>query len=187
WIALTYFPSGIVLFLRLIMCSITAIAAYQLLRLVKSDSAILVIAGAAIVSPIITYSGMFYPEIPACLLTILALRQFQSMQAHATRSAICLAVFAGALLWLHPKYLALAVLILLYTQYRLRGRARIINLVLTVLCMGGWFLFLHPEYGSWSPNRIYGGWDKQTNLFWVIQGEGPARILIIFRNAAAFF
>ncbi len=93
WLAFTYFPSLLVPFLRLVVCSITSVALYQLLIVGSAVSAractMLTVAAAALTSPLLTYCSQFYPEIFAFLLIVLALREFQSLEAHPLRSGVC--------------------------------------------------------------------------------------------------
>ena len=43
-------------------------------------------------------------------------------------------------------------------------------------------MFLNFEYGGWSPNRIYAGWDRPAqSLLELIRQEGIARIGTMIR------
>lgn len=201
--ALAYFPSQLVLFLRLITCSITTIAAYQTLVLGEKLAgrplpAAIVFLGAAFASPLITYCNQFYPEIFAFLLVVLALRLFECRPERPWLSAIGLACIAPAILWLHPKYLVLSVLIHFLSAFLFFQEARktagvqskAVFVVHSLLSMAGifsFFLFLHAEYGSWSPNRIYGGWQKQTSLFELIGQLGLERIWVMLRMLPGYW
>ncbi len=62
--------------------------------------------------------------------------------------------------------------------------------MMVVISLAGiisWFVFLHSEYGSWSPNRIYGGWQKQTSFVQLIQEEGLERFWIMIRMMFGFW
>ncbi|PWT94064.1 MAG: hypothetical protein C5B54_00615 [Acidobacteria bacterium] len=147
------------------------------------------VSGAAISSPILLYSSQFYPEILAFLLIVLTLRQLQDLDSHPQRSGILLALFSPALLWLHPKYLMLSLLIMAYAAFRLRKQRAILSaqVLISVIGLLCWFVFLHSEYGSWSPNRIYGGWQKQTSFIELIQEEGFERVWIMLRMMIGFW
>lgn len=202
-LGLAYFPGQLVLFLRLIICSITSIAIYQLLALGSTLTArtlppAVVLLGAVIASPMITYCNQFYPEILAFLLVVLALRCFESQPERPWLSSIGLACIAPALLWLHPKYLVLSVLIFLLSAFLLLQQARrssesasrwvfVVHSLLSIAGLFSFFLFLHSEYGSWSPNRIYGGWQKQTSLFELIGQLGLERIWVMLRMLPGYW
>src|SRR5262249_6506921 len=47
--------------------------------------------------------------------------------------------------------------------------------------------FLHSEYGSWSPNRIYWGWENQRTLLDLIREEGFQRVWIMIRMSLGFW
>lgn len=203
WLALSYFPSQLVLFLRLIVCSITSIAAYQTLSLGvkmtgRAAPPAVVLLGAVLASPLLTYCNQFYPEIFALLLVVLALRLFESMPERPWLSGIGLACIAPAILWLHPKYLVLSVLIYVLSAFRLfqssgqsgLSRSRLVLAIHSILSIVGilsFFVFLHAEYGSWSPNRIYGGWQKQTTLIELIGQLGFERIWVMFRMLPGYW
>lgn len=202
-IALTWFPTWLVPFLRLVICSVTTLAIYHLLAAVYSYSqsaqaAYLIVAGAAFASPIMTYSNQFYPEIFAFLLIIVFLRQILRIEERTRGTFLYLALVPGVLLWLHPKYLVLATTIILISAvllartYRLYQpkKSKWVLLFYILLAVGGmvtFFLFLYVEYGSWSPNRIYGGWQKQTSLLELLRQEGFKRIWVMVRMFFGFW
>ena len=59
-----------------------------------------------------------------------------------------------------------------YRGFRHRRNLFLIDLIATAAGLFSFFFFLHAEYGSWSPNRIYGGWQKQTGMFELIEELG---------------
>ncbi len=193
--AVTLFPAFLIPFLRLIMCSITVIAIYQLMNLVETfgtPPSRVVLAGTVLASPLVTYSSQFYPEIVAFLLLILALLQFQNVETHPWKAFGWLSFLSPALLWLHPKYLILSLLVFFISCFlfnRLRRMhpekkfivIQVLHIVFAVCGMFAFFLFLHAFYGSWSPNRIYGGAQRETSLFELIQTLGLERIRVLFR------
>ncbi|MCI0615318.1 hypothetical protein L0244_20185, partial [bacterium] len=78
-------PSSVVSALRLVMCSTTAIVLYNILILlfqarISSFAVWLVTLGAFLASPILTYSSLFYPEIPAFLLLTFAIRKILDIE-----------------------------------------------------------------------------------------------------------
>ncbi len=194
---LAVFPPALVVFLRLIMCSITTIVLYQLIQCaifcdLPPRIAFFVMCAAAVASPILTYSSLFYPEIPAMLLIVIALRNLFEMEEHRWRALFWLAFVPGGLLWLHPKYLALSLCILItagiffYRTFRVYNRngalLAVSYAIVSALGMITFFLFLHDQYGGWSPNRIYAGWDKAPqSLMDLIRQEGIGRIGTMLR------
>jgi hypothetical protein len=191
-LALTFFPASLVVFLRLVQCAVTSFAVYHLLVLGQRLTsrfvpALVVIAGAVLASPLLTYCNQFYPEILAFLLIVLALRLFALGSSPSWKVAVGLSLVSTALIWLHPKYLILAIMILLICLFQyFRAMPRNVRLAAfqTILTLAGifsFFVFLHSEYGSWSPNRIYGGWQKQTSLIELVQQMGFERVMVMMR------
>ncbi len=202
WLAFYWFPSNLVSFLRCLMCAVTAVALYQVMlfsfELSGSDKGILpVIPVFALASPIITYCSLFYPEMIAFLLVVIALRQIHSAENNPLRCAIVLAIISTALIWIHPKYVALSVLVMLIGFRKLaiaaRNReysltaARILHILFSAAGIFTFFWFLNSEYGSWSPNRIYGGVQKETSLFALLSREGIDRVWTMIRMIPAYF
>ncbi len=172
WIALHWFPEFLVPFLRLVLCMVASLCVYLLLKLgsVLVNSAgnrILVVAGITLSSPFLFYCNLFYPEIFAMLLILLALIEFLELEKNPARSVWVLALVPALLVWFHPKYVALAILIVILSSYRFvrisRNRHQasyLIPVFYFLLSLAGlfvFFLFLHYQYGSWSPDIIYGG------------------------------
>lgn len=202
WFAFRWFPSNLVPFLRCLMSAITAFALYQVMQFFRelsgTDKGIIpVIPIFALVSPVITYCGLFYPEMLAFLLVVIALRQIHSAENYPLRCAIVLAIISTALMWIHPKYLALSVLVILIgfrklgiaarnREYSLTG-IRILHILLSIAGVFTFFWFLNAEYGSWSPNRIYGGVQKETSLLALLSREGIDRIWTMLRMIPAYF
>ena len=202
WLAFHWFPSNLVPFLRCLMCAVTAIALYQLMlffqELSGSEKGIIpVIPVFALASPVITYCGLFYPEMIAFLLIVIALRQIHLAENHPLRCSIVLAIISTSLIWLHPKYLALSVLVILIGFRKLAIAARnrdhsltgmrIMHALLSMAGLFTFFWFLHSEYGSWSPNRIYGGVQKETSLLALLSREGIDRVWTMIRMIPAYF
>lgn len=194
-----YAPHKLVPYLRIVICLVAAIGVYQLLsfglELGGSPAAAFIItAGAAFASPLVTYSSQFYPEIFAFVLLITALRTLHNRQKHPWLSAIVLCLIPGLLMWLHPKYLALALVLtaigtfLIYRDHGKKiSRMQIVHLVIAFLGICAFFVFLQTQYGSWSPNRIYGGWQKQASLLELLQQEGIERAGVMVKMLFGFW
>jgi hypothetical protein len=193
-------PQSVVAALRLVLCSTTAIVLYNVLILlfeirVSSFAVWLVALGAFAASPILTYSSLFYPEVPAFLLIVLAIRKILEIEEHRWLSFLWLSIIPGALVWLHPKYFALGICICItaaiwyYKQLRVYsdGSHRGMSLFYLIVSLAGifsFFLFLNYEYGGWSPNRIYAGWDRPAqSLIDLIRQEGIGRVVTMIRMA----
>lgn len=193
-------PSSVVAVLRLVMCSTTAIVLYNVLILLfqsrlSSFSVWLVSLGSFLASPIAVYSSLFYPEIPAFLLLIIAIRKILEIEEHRWMSFFWLSVIPGALVWLHPKYFALAICICVTAAIWYYKRLRVYSdgshygmsllyLIVSAAGIFSFFLFLNFEYSGWSPNRIYAGWDRPAqSLFELILQHGIDRIGTMIRMA----
>lgn len=202
WLAIHWSPSNLVPILRCLMCCITALAFYHVMlffrELSGSDKGIVPIVPVfALASPVITYCGLFYPEMIAFLLVVIALRQIHTAENNPLRCGVVLAVISSALIWLHPKYLALSILVMLIGFRKLaiaarnRGHSltviRVLHILLSVAGIFTFFWFLNSEYGSWSPNRIYGGVQKDTSLLALLSREGIDRIWTMLRMIPAYF
>jgi hypothetical protein len=200
--AYNYFPSVLVVFLRCIICAITALALHQLMLFFQDLSGstkeiIPVIPAFALASPLLMYSNHFYPEVLGCFLVVLSLREFHTAEGKPWRCAIILALISATLMWVHPKYLALSVILFLLGVRRLSiasrnhetslTGARILHAVLSIVGIFSFFWFLYSEYGSWSPNRIYGGAQKETSLLELLTKEGSDRVLVMLRMIPGYF
>lgn len=197
WLAFSFFPSSLVPFLRLTICATAALGIWQVMllylrfagtRSLSGLSALALAPAFALASPLVTYSSMFYPEVVAFLLIVLGVRRLDEVAERPWRSGAWLVWLAPALIWLHPKYLALSFLLMLLTAfafYRISNLSRPrfwwIIPALQLAGIAGFFLFLHAEYGSWSPNRIYGGAQKEASLLDLLTREGVARVWVMAR------
>jgi hypothetical protein len=197
-------PQSLVVVLRLVICSTTTIVLYNVLMLLfqsrtSSFAVWLVSLGAFLASPIVTYSSLFYPEIPAFFLMIVAIRKILEIEEHRWLSFFWLVLIPGALVWLHPKYFALAICISITAAIGYYKRLRvysdgshhgmsILYLIASIASILSFFLFLKYEYGGWSPNRIYAGWDRAPqSLLELIRQEGFARIGTMIRMFIGFW
>ncbi len=202
YLAYNYFPSFLVVFLRCIICAVTTLALHQVMSFFQdlsgSTKGILpVIPVFALASPIITYSNHFYPEVLAFFLAVVALREFHTAEGKPWRCAIILALISTALMWVHPKYLALSIILFFLGVRRLSiasrnheaslAGVRILHAVLSIAGIFSFFWFLHSEYGSWSPNRIYGGAQRETSLFELLTKEGVERVIVMLRMIPGYF
>jgi hypothetical protein len=192
-------PHKLVPYLRLVICLVAAVGIFQLVSLGldltgNPRSAFLIATGAAFATPLFTYSSQFYPEIFAFVFLLTALRSLQNRKKHLWLSVIVLSLIPGILMWLHPKYLALAVVLTAITAffiYRDQERRftpmQWIHLLVALSGIATFFVFLQTKYGSWSPNRIYGGFQKQTSLLELFLKEGFERIGIMVKMFFGFW
>jgi hypothetical protein len=202
YFAFHYFPSMLVPFLRCLMCAITAFALYQVMLffrdLAGSENGILqTVPAFALACPVLTYSSLFYPEVLAFLLLVIALREMHAAETRPWICAVLLALISAALVWVHPKYIALSFILFLLGVRRLSiasrnheaslAAVRITHAVLSLIGIVSFFLFLNAEYGSWSPNRIYGGAQKETSLIELLTKEGVERLLVMVRMIPGYF
>lgn len=193
-IAVRYFPDFLVSFLRLVLCGVTSLCVFFLVSLGKfSKHDWHIISGVCLASPFLFYSNLFYPEIFGLLLIVLALREFLDLEEHPMRSLLILAMIPSLLVWFHPKYLPMAVLILVisFSLFALRFRSRVLlpifYLFLSVMALFGFFWFLNRVYGSWSPDIIYGGDRKETGMLEILKQEGIQRLRVMARMFLGFW
>jgi hypothetical protein len=203
YLALHLFPGFLVPFLRLIICGIASFSAYFLLSLGETQGAenkirLLVLGGICLSSPFLFYSNLFYPEIFALLLVAITLVQFQKLPEHPIPSLFVLGAIPGSLLWLHPKYLLLAICITVISCYRFtrqygqKGSPQkfwmpVLYLAIAIVGIVGFFQFLRLEYGSWSPDIIYAGDRKETGILDVLGQEGIQRLTVMGRMIFGFW
>ena len=192
-------PHKLVPYLRLVICLVAAIGVFQLVSLGydltrKASATFVIAAGVAFSSPLITYSNEFYPEIFAFVLLLTALRAMIHCPKKPWLCTAVLSVIPGMLMWLHPKYLALGIVLTAITAfllYRDQGRQfgfrNIVHLIVAIAGIATFFVFLQTFYGSWSPNRIYGGWQKETSLLELLTQEGFERIAIMIKMFFGFW
>ena len=192
-------PHKLVAYLRLVICLVAAAGIFQLVSVgldlgASKSGAFWIATGAAFASPLVTYSSQFYPEIFAFLLLLTALRTLHNRQKHAWFSTILLCLIPGMLMWLHPKYLALAFVltaiaaVLIYRDHDKKiSTMQIVHFGSALAGIATFFIFLQTRYGSWSPNRIYGGWQKQTSLLELFRHEGTERIGIMIKMFFGFW
>lgn len=192
-------PHKLVAYLRLVICFVAAIGIFQLVSLGfdLSRSAVasfVIAAGAAFSSPLMTYSNQFYPEIFAFVLLLTALRMLLNRARYQWISTLGLGLIPGMLMWLHPKYLAIAIVLTAIVAFltfsdngRQITRKQVVHLVLSLSGIATFFVFLQTQYGSWSPNRIYGGWQKQSSLFELLTQEGFERIAVMGKMFFGFW
>jgi len=190
-------PHRLVLYLRLGVCAVAVFGLYHLLALAQSLTGkkavpFLIVGGAAFASPLVTYSSQFYPEIFAFSILVISLRALHSQSVTPRFSSLLLSFTPGILVWLHPKYLALAVVLTAITAFFLHMQKksiafRALHLAIALSGIASFFLFLHDKYGSWSPNRIYGGWQKQASLVDLLQQEGIQRLGVMTKMFFGFW
>jgi hypothetical protein len=203
YLALHFFPGFLVPFLRVILCAVTSLCVYLLLGLGESLGLekrlrYLVIAGVCLCSPFLFYSNLFYPEIFAFLLIAITLSEFRKMSSRPIWSLLVLGLVPALLLWFHPKYLLLAIGIMLISSYEFVHQHReksssqklllpVIYLAIAIAGILGFFLFLHFEYGSWSPDIIYAGDRKATSILEVLGEQGIHRLAVMGRMVLGFW
>ena len=192
-------PHKLVSYLRVVICLVAALGIFQLLSLGldlngNPAASFLITAGVAFSSPLVTYSSQFYPEIFAFLLLLTALRTIRNRNQHPWLSAVILCLVPGVLMWLHPKYLAIGIVLTgigSFLIYKDHGRKItsmwITHFVIAIAGIATFFVFLQSAYGSWSPNRIYGGWQKQNSLLELLQQEGLERVGIMIKMFFGFW
>jgi hypothetical protein len=129
-------------------------------------------AGAAVGGlsfPASAFAFQIYPEVVAMFLSLLAVTW---VLAHAPRADVGVALSAaagaaaGALLWLHPRFLLIAAVIGLAGAIRARGRARVAFSVAFLLLVFTLGLYDYHITGSWMPNALYVDAEELHQIIW---------------------
>ena len=197
------FPESLVPFLRLSICAIASLCVFFLLKLAKhidpsSNLGLHWILGISLASPFLFYSNLFYPEIFACFFMLLAMHELFQTEKHPLRAAIVLACIPALLIWFHPKYLVLGIGVLSIAAHRffrlgsepndkIKKGIPYFYMVISLAGMLSFFLFLHREYGSWSPDIIYGGDRRDVGMLEILRQEGVKRLYIMIRMFFGFW
>lgn len=141
-----------------LLTAVTAALVFALVRAVLKDEATARAAFAAFtcLAPVAFYANQIYPEVPAALATALFLHT--SRRDGSALALLAAGATAGALLWLHPKFLPLAAVGLALTVARRGGslpwRAAAVLLFGTgLLSLLSW---MNAVYGQPSLTAAYG-------------------------------
>ena len=159
------FPAELVMtnLTMLLVYGASAVALFRLLRRAL-DSELLAAAAAAtavISLPIGAFAFQLYTEVPALLLIVL-LAHFAWFRAPSatTRLALMAGLAAGALLWLHARFLLIAVLLVAVGARRTISPARRWLIAAFVTMLFGLCAFNYHVTGSWSPTAL---WDANVS------------------------
>ncbi|MBN2053343.1 hypothetical protein JW905_00390 [bacterium] len=156
----------LVMTLRLYMAMLFAILSHQVFMLSRRIAgnawhAALAVLVASLSTPLLFYSTEIYPELPAALLLVIAIRIL--IAGHWTvRHNLGMGVLLGILPWLGIKYIPLAaVMAMLWLLILLRRPRRLAGSMLLaiplLLLLGLYLAFLRQLYGNFSPVSIYTG------------------------------
>ncbi len=143
------------------MAGVLLAAIYQAsFRLTASPSASLTaVAGFALTSPALFLSVAAYPELPAALVTSLAVLRLLNPEPPRALAAFGGALALGALPFLHVKFLPLAGLLLGALAWEL-GRRRVSSIYGlafgAAISMGSFLLFNFLAFGTFDPTGSYG-------------------------------
>jgi hypothetical protein len=155
----------------LVILGLMGVCLFRLLRnaLGADGPAWCAAAVAATSFPSAAFAFQLYPEMPACLFTLLAVNYVCVRtdrgrdRSWAAVEAALLGVTTGMLTWLHPRFLILSVVLAVAVTWRTSGATR---RAFVMTCGLVAFLLLGYNYhitGSWMPNALYAasGDDRQ--------------------------
>jgi hypothetical protein len=144
--------------------------------------------------PLGFYGTQVYPEVPAALCAVFAYRRIAAGGSLLSMGAAGLA--AGALVWLHSKFLPLLGLLALAAVaqgLRAAGPAarRLASMAAFGLCLGVpavlFFQFVHATYGTWSPAALQLGVRALAAPQDLVLGEMGRRLLHTPLSFVGFF
>lgn len=116
-------------------------------------------------SPVLFYSHLLYPEIPAALILLLIFRYTLYKKDHRPLTLLMTGLGIALLPWLGIKYTTLAAVVFaIVAYYLLKSKSRIfpngfvfILPMLVSACL--YFFYLWTLYGNFSPSSVYMGTD----------------------------
>ena len=153
---------------RSFMALLTALLGLSFFRLVQiliPDRRVAMASWAvfAFTSPILFYSGLIYPEIPAAIILLFIFRAVIFAKSPSFAAILSSAAGIAFLPWLGIKYAvpaASAAILCLFTLYSRRTGlfSRLTAFLLPpILSVGGYFFFLWKLYGNVLPSSLYNG------------------------------
>ena len=153
---------------RLTMCLLTALLSWMFFLTAREivnrqSAALLSWIVFSFFSPVIFYSHLVYPEVPAALILLLIFRYVIYRKNSALAAFLLAGLGAGALPWLGVKYAALsflvtAIIAVPLLKSRRKHVGKLVAFISPVLVSACLFLFyLWSLYGNVSPYSIYQG------------------------------
>ncbi|HEV7499391.1 MAG TPA: hypothetical protein VGQ33_05270, partial [Vicinamibacteria bacterium] len=138
---------------QLVMCALAALAGVLVHRVVRlsvgDEAAAVAWALFAFTPPVPIYAVSIYPELPAALATAIFL--LTARRSPGWRGALLAAAAAGAVPWLHSKFLPLGVLGLALTLLRpVAWRVRAAAVAVFAVLVGGLLAYFRATYGVLS-------------------------------------
>ncbi|MBN1224947.1 MAG: hypothetical protein JXB23_16985 [Candidatus Aminicenantes bacterium] len=159
----------IVFFARLPLCLLTALSGLMLFLIARDmtqrqDIALLGWAVFCFTAPVLFYSHLIYPEIPAALIAMFLIR-YMILKKETHSRCVFLAGMGIALLpWFGVKYIVLSAVLFIASLLAFRGsaiekkRQKLLLFFAPIILSAGMFLrFLWNLYGSFAPSSVYRG------------------------------
>ena len=147
------------------MCLVAAALAAQLYRTIRElgvtqRPAMLAVAAAGLMHPLLAYTTQIYPELPAALVFLLACRLLRRGRAASLAELACASALLGTLPWLSTRawLIALGVgLIIAYCAWRPVGPISIAKIVARTVAGAAPFvaLVLLLAYADWLMFRLF--------------------------------
>lgn len=188
--------NAVILMVRLAICALTALLSLVffllVLDIVKNRCVSLLSWFVfSFCSPILFYSHLVYPEIPAALIMILLFRQTIYKERASASVFLKSGLGIAVLPWLGVKYTALSAILFLIMAFPLiksikkNGRQIILLVFFPLVSAGLYFFYLWSLYGVFSPLSIYRGVLSAGNLNPILTMN--ASFSEILRTGLAFF
>lgn len=127
------------------------------LKMTDDAAASFVVWAAAAGPPVLPYTFHLYTEVPSALAAATTLRLLLAEPGPGPAAAALAALLVSLLPWLHVKLIALAAALGLIAVWRLRGRALVAFLVVTMLMAAGFVGYYEAVFGTPTPLGLYGG------------------------------
>lgn len=169
----------LIFMVRLFMCIFTALLSWIFFLLVQDllknrKSSLLSWLIFSFSTPLLFYSHMIYPEVPAALIVILIFWRIIKKQESTSLNSGMIGVGIALLPWLGVKYsvLALGILCLFFFSYIKSKKVKLTNILCfispLILSFLLFLFYLQSIYGTLSPLSIYEG-TAENNGFMLLK------------------
>jgi hypothetical protein len=130
----------------------------------------------ALSPPLVHFAGLVFTEVPAALITAIALREGLRAREISVRRAAAVAVAIAFLPWLNVRYAIVAGLLWAYWAWmRPRRAVLLVHLSAAVATAIGVMAYHHALYGFFDPRRVYG---REREFSMATLGSGLPGLLL---------
>jgi hypothetical protein len=137
-----------------------------------------------VTSPLLFYSHLIYPEIPASLLMLMILSRVFSSKPPNSLSFLCIGLGIAILPWLGAKYTILSaglfgiVIARYWTHGRMKGKNIFLFIAPLFITLGLFLFYLWSLYGNIWPSSLYKGY--------ISSGSSPSLAIFHFKLSEFF-